>query len=192
MMKKSFLRSTAIGIFLTFLFQILSCSAIQPTKSEPVIAPVDKCQKPAIEPLNSKADEFFREKRNKLIVAVEKFERNCRLWKDGNIQNYDITVSAFQGGLYMPAQSVLIKVRDSKGTLIEPEPKVVEQRLWPYEGLHSIDEMFEAISKGIDEDAWVEVKYDEKFGYPKEWSVDNMKSSHSWKKLVIEKFEIIK
>lgn len=183
--KKGSLKVIMPLIFLIAIFQVLACQSFIQTDS----------RKPIPENLQINTSQKNVEERqlnNSRSIDLD-LERNRRLWDEKKIIDYNITVSAGQGGNVIPADSVLIEVRDGKGTLIEPTPKVDKMRLEIYENYDTFDKMFDAIQQGLEEGAKVDVKYNKTFGYPEDITVDDLKRGiHSWIIIKIKKFEVVK
>ena len=182
--KQGLLRLSMLLIFLIAVIQFFGCYSLQQT------GPTN----PTFEnkPINTFQEKVEEERINNIKITDPELERNRSMWLEKNIVNYNITVSAYQGGNVIPADSVLIEIRDGKGTLIEPTPKVDKVRLEVYKVFDTVEKMFDAIQQGFEEEAIVEVKYNKKFGYPEEMYVNYyQKGSDQYKRIKIKKFEIV-
>jgi len=177
-------RTALLVVTTLILSQVFGCTLTQPLGTS-ALAPN---QTPVNAP--QKTPESGRARENKIVNPD--LERNRRLWLESKIINYDMTIQAHVGGNVIPAESVIIEVRDNKSTLIEPDPRVDEVRLRTYRKYATINEMFDAIQNGFDEDAIVEVKYNTKYGYPEEWYVNyHKKGSDQYQRTMIKRFEVV-
>lgn len=144
-------------IFLLMIVQFSGCSLSQSANSKnSKRITAQTCSMPEDQPVNANVDKF----------EAAEFERNCRLWLQSGVVNYDVTVSIEHPGNVTPVESVSIEVRQDKATIIEPTPKVDPIRLTAYQNLNTIDKIFESIRDGIKKGAIVKVKYNTEFGYP--------------------------
>jgi hypothetical protein len=128
--------------------------------------------------------------------AIEsEFEANRRLWSEGKITNYRITVEAFQNGLYIPRRPVIIDVRDGQVVSIKPAPSSEQiGGLEPYKFYDTIEKIFDRIEQAEKQRAdKIEVEYDSKLGYPKNLRIDQRLSGADDELLLrILKFEILR
>lgn len=132
---------------------------------------------------------------NKAKIVNVDLEKNRALWIKSKILDYDIVCSIFAGAATVPAYPVLIKVRDGKAVSIEPVKKPNDGSIEIYKRFDTVDKMFDEIQQGLEKGGSIVVKvkkYNEKFGYPESFSINDIKATDLGIALEIHKFEIIK
>jgi hypothetical protein len=106
---------------------------------------------------------------NRRIGIIDNdFEKNKRLWANSKISNYDMVVSLTVTSFTNPAEPVLIKVRAGKLISIKQLNYDDYRSLQYYEGIDTIDKMFDRIKNSIEYGGDYKVKYNSEFGYPEE------------------------
>jgi hypothetical protein len=140
---------------------------------------------------NDSLENRIDEKKTKKVTDIN-LEKNRSLWLESKIVDYNITVIGTKGGNIIYSK-VLIEVRNGKGSLIEPIPKVDKIRLEIYRDLDTIEKFFDAIQRELENNSDVKVKYNKKFGYPEEFLVSNLKKGvDAWYGMAVKKLEIVR
>jgi len=128
-------------------------------------------------------------------LEKSELERNRNLWRERNIINYKMVIKLSVTGLYNPISPVEILVENGKAISIKTFEKPARNpAVESYErfGNNTVETMFEKIESAEMRNAdKLEVKYDAKFGYPKEISIDSsfaVIDDESYVK--VEKFEV--
>jgi Family of unknown function (DUF6174) len=169
-MKKSFLKSIALGVFLTNVFLILSCAQQAKVESKPSnLSPT-----PANKPANIARENYIKDWKNKYDATIAEIERNRSLWQKSAIANYDFEANKYFYGVTSPwgASPALIKVRNNQNISIEPVSKDSERNISSYKEFDTIDKFFDFIRETFEKGTHVDVKYDKKYGYPKNIFID--------------------
>ena len=183
-------------IILALIFQLSGCSVGELAGEKiPVVSPT-----PTVTP-KSQVDQMFEKKwKEEYEAASVKLDTNRKLWRESNIVNYDfVSEKPDPGGVTNTWQRapVLIKVRNGDQISIEMLSKKDEyaemyRRTDGFEDIDTIDKLFAYLRKELDGGRILSARYDKKFGYPKDASLEFTFATHAILSIKISKFEIIK
>ncbi len=123
-------------------------------------------------------------------------ERNQKLWRESKSGNYKMTLKMSQPGLYSPVSPVEITVKNGEAVSIkslEDSERNITVESYERFGNNTVKAMFEKIQFAENRKPdKLKVKYDEKFGYPKEIDIDiSFLGNDDESYLKVEKFEIL-
>ncbi len=99
-------------------------------------------------------------------ITPEEVDRNRSKWRELGSADYDMTVSLWSHGFLVPANSVDIKVRKGKFISIKVADKTGSRDTSLYRFLHTIEDVFDAISMELGRNSWVKAEFDPDLGYP--------------------------
>lgn len=117
--------------------------------------------------------------------------RNQQIWNEKKILNYDLIASLYIGGVKGWPEPVFIEVRNGSAVSIKADDPG-ELSIEGYREFDTIEKLFSAIQKGIENGAEVSVKYNKHLSYPEEVYINYFrKGSDQYKRLVIRKFSKI-
>lgn len=180
-------------VILPIIFlQFSACSSSnQPNIKETVFTNENK---PTGKPRTVGDENFAKEQKEKLEAVTAELERNRQLWREGNSNNYDFVCE--QTAQVLRAWSpALMKVREGKNVAIKPAAKSDTSNLNAldgYEKFDTVEKVFDYIKQQLDNGSQVIVKYDKKFGYPKDILVMYSYAIDHHSGVRITKFETVK
>lgn len=129
------------------------------------------------------------------VKEESELERNCNLWQESKINNYKMILKLGGSGLYSPGGSIEIIIRNGEAVSIKTFEKPARNptvESYKRFGNNTIEMMFEKIESAEKQKAdKLEVKYDTKFGYPKEINIDLSSAYDDESYVKVEKFEVI-
>jgi hypothetical protein len=177
-------------VFLFVVFQLASCSLVQPSVSSDGIRETPR-PTPEKSPKSIAEENFEKNWKSKYDATLAEIESNRRLWQENKIANYDFICQQIAGG-ENGWSAVVIKVQDSKTISIERTPKDGVAKIDGYEKFDTIDKIFDYLKKELENGRIITAKYNEKYGYPEEFNIGYSNDIDSWFGANIEKFEIVK
>lgn len=139
------------------------------------------------------SDNFTKEARSKYDATVLELERNRKLWRESKIENYNFDTDYHVGTWLSTFPAAAIKVREGK--LISME-KISEDNPTEFSEYQkkatTIENTFDLIKQELDENRMVNVKYNEKMGYPEQIDITFSSAIDSSGVFFLKKFEIVK
>jgi hypothetical protein len=112
--------------------------------------------------------------------------------ENSKIVDYDFEIYRIQGGMYgwVPFS---IRVRDGRAVSMNPAVEYGElDRVDGYEEFDTVEKAFDRIREAYDKEHFVEVGYNDKYGYPEKMRIDSLESDQSGFTIEIRKLSIIK
>lgn len=184
--KKEFYLLLKLLVFVMVIFQLSSCQSVETTGlKEQTPKNITLCNLSEIALL---ADEDANKQRS--LIKTE-FERNCRLWHEKNILDYDIFLEGWQEASVPQVESALIKVRDGTIQSIEPNrPASYELMISVYEQFGTVNKMFDEIRSALKEKTELKVSFNKEFGYPENLEIDYLLANDRSYRVSVKKFEM--
>lgn len=139
------------------------------------------------------SDDFTKEARSKYEASFAELERNRQLWQENKIENYDFETEYHTGTWLSTFPSAAIKVREGKLVSLEKIQKDNPTEFSDYqERATTVENIFDFIKQELDNDRKVNVKYNQKTGYPEQIDITFSSAIDASGVFIIEKFEIVK
>ena len=138
-------------------------------------------------------DEFTKKARSRYDATLAEMERNRQLWRESKIENYDFKTECHSGNWQTTFPGAALKVRQGKIVSME---KVQKDNLTDFSDYEkqatTIENAFELIRKELDDDRIIEVKYNEKLGYPERMDIIFSDAIDNSSVFFVSGFEIVK
>ncbi len=188
-------------ICLLFVLEFSACSSTQQTNSANATTENKTINSPSKTPripdntANISDQNFLKEWKEIYDATLAELERNRKLWQESKIANYDFVMEKGGGGVTnkFNASPVLIKIRNSEKISMESVTKDNAFNTESYTDFDRIDKLFDYIKQELDDRKIIDIKYDKKFGYPKEVSIIfTVASTHGGRFIQISKLEVVK
>lgn len=175
-------------VIMIVAFQFSNCRSVKTTVLEEQTFEKPKtCTPPKITLL---ADDDNSKKRN--LIKAE-LERNCRLWFEKNILDYDMALEGWAEASVPQIENALVKVRGGKIQSIEPSrPATGDLMIYVYEQFGTVDKMFDEIKSALEDTTELKVLFNKEFGYPEKLEINYLLANDHSYRVTVKKFEIIK
>ncbi len=126
--------------------------------------------------------------------ASSEVERAQQTWQDANIKHYryELTISCFC--IFTPDMPLVIEVKDGQvvSMAYKSGKEIDAPSMETFEKYNTIDKIFAELEKAQNEAERVEVKYDEKYGFPTQITIDHaQQAADDELYLSISNFEVL-
>lgn len=194
------MKQTFISLIILTVLQLSACSFFQQTSDGKVQSQNNSLIIPAENSMpengtgNIAEINFKKEWKSKFEATAAELERNLRLWQDSKINDYDFVISKEAPGLtnswrHSPVYIKIRKGQKISSELVPDDKHSVSPTIDGFEDFDTIDKLFAYLKEELKKERILQIKYDEKLGYPKDVLIIYSNEIHGYNNLKISNLQ---